>query len=234
MSAARPAELGELAGWEVLAICPGLLRPTRSPLPSSLQRDGHSLFGAAGRPAGRGRAGGAAWSRCSIACHERHRPHLCALRRRCLLIKQSGYFRFLPQGAAAGGIPAAAPAAATAGAGAGGAPAEGGAKAWKKLSGEAYVSVGRPGLVWSATIGLGPLAWVRGFAGYLRGRGSTRWKRVSLFRGVEELEGERSLGTLALLRFLVGAWPGGGGRAGGRAGQGRPVHLRVHCEAWAG
>lgn len=88
-----------------------------------------------------------------------------------------------------------------AGGGAAGAEA---AKDWKKLSGEAYVSVNRPGLVWSATIQLSPLTWVRGFAGYLRGRGSTRWKRVSLFRGVEDVEGERALGTVALLRFLAG------------------------------
>ncbi|GAB4820406.1 hypothetical protein N2152v2_007452 [Parachlorella kessleri] len=109
---------------------------------------------------------------------------------KCVCLKQSGYFRFLP-GAGAGGSAAA-----------GG--EQGGAKAWKRLTGEAWVSVTRPGLVWSATIQLSPFTWVRGFAGYLRGRGSTHWKLCSLFR-VDDIEGERSLDTVALLRFLAEA-----------------------------
>lgn len=120
---------------------------------------------------------------------------------RCACLRQSGWFRFLP------GTPAAS-AAAPGGAEAAG----GGGKEWKPLRAEAYVSVGgRPGLVWSATIQLAPLQWVRGFASYLRGRGSTRWKLCTLWR-VHDVEGERSLDTLSLLRFLAGEL------AGGRAG----------------
>lgn len=104
---------------------------------------------------------------------------------KCVRLKQSGYFRFLPTTPGSSASP-------------------GDPTAWKKLSGEAYVSVGRPGLAWSATIQLSPFSWVRGFAGYLRGRGSTHWKLCSLF-SVEDIEGEKALDTVALLRFLAEA-----------------------------
>ncbi len=98
-----------------------------------------------------------------------------------MCIKQSGYFRFLPTAGAADSP-----------------------KAWKKLRGETYVSLARPGMLWSATIQLSPFTWVRGFASYLRGHGSTQWKLCSLFRVDDIVEGERSLDTVALLRFLAG------------------------------
>ena len=78
---------------------------------------------------------------------------------------------------------------------------------WHKLTAEAYISAaGSPAFVWSATVALTPLSWVRGYASYLRGAGSTHWKLCSPFR-VRDLEAaalQPALGQSALTAFLAG------------------------------
>lgn len=60
--------------------------------------------------------------------------------------------------------------------------AEAGAQSWNRFHADAYLCPGSgaagggPGYVLSATIQLGPLSWVRGFASFLQGSSSSQWK----------------------------------------------------------
>ena len=107
-------------------------------------------------------------------------PHVAC---RLAHIKFLGHFRFLPGTAS------------NAGAG------------WHKLTAEAYITAaGSPAFVWSATVALTPLSWVRGYASYLRGAGSMHWKLCSPFR-VRDLEAaalQPALDQSALTAFLAG------------------------------
>lgn len=60
---------------------------------------------------------------------------------------------------------------------------------WRRVHAEQYYSVTEPGFVWSATVELVPLVWLRGWESYVRGRGSLYWKLLSLFT-VEDHRGD--------------------------------------------
>ncbi len=64
-----------------------------------------------------------------------------------------------------------------------------GVQGWRRVQGEQYYSVNEPGFVWSATIELVPMVWLRGWDSYVRGRGSLYWKLMSLFT-VEHARGD--------------------------------------------
>lgn len=90
--------------------------------------------------------------------------------------------------------------------------AEAGAQSWNRFHADAYLCPGSgaagggPGYVLSATIQLGPLSWVRGFASFLQGSSSSQWKLCSPFRARDlDMRGAGLLGSAPLTAFLAEA-----------------------------